>query len=249
MGKIFDKIIFSSLLAIGFYFFYHGTFKSPALCIALALLSCAVCRSLLHKIFDLIRRTHWMQARRFRRQSKGVLMRIATLPKAEADAIAESLIQRAYHADCTACMLQKHPSATISEDILFDLWKSHTGKEKIAVLATCRMSEACRAMAAGLTVPRLILFDGDAVTDLLAEHPDLCPEAAQTPPVRLRLRLYRLRAAIFNRKNAPRCITIALSMMMMHLITRSISYLICSCALMLTAVLSIARRSRPVRRI
>ena len=109
MGKIFDKIIFSSLLAIGFYFFYHGTFKSPVLCIALALLSCAVCRKILKKIFDLIRRTRWMQARRFRRQSMGVLMRIATLSKNEADAIAESLIRIAYRADCTACMLQKHP--------------------------------------------------------------------------------------------------------------------------------------------
>lgn len=249
MGKIFDKILLSSALAIGFYFFYHGTFASPALCIALALLSCAVSRNILHKIMHRIRRTRWMQARRFRRQSRGVLMRIASLPKADADAIAEALIQRAYHAECAVCMLQKHPSATVSEDILFDLWKSHTGAEKIAVLATCRISDAGRAMAAGLSAPRLVLFDGDAVMDLLSAHPDLCPEAVQTPPVRFRLRMYRLRAAILNRRNAPRCITISLSMLMMHLITRSIPYLICGCALMLTAIFSIARRSRPVRHI
>ncbi len=249
MGKILDKLIFSALLAIGFYFFYHGTFSSPALCIALAMLSCAVCRGLIRKIGARIGRARWMQARRFRKNARGIQMQLALIDQKEANSIAASLIQRAYNSECTACILQKHPSSTVSEDILFDLWKAHSGEEKIAVLATCRMSDACRAMAAGLQKPRMILFDGDAVTDLLAAHPDLCPDAAQNPPVRLRLRLHRLKSAAFNRKNAPRCIMISISMLAMHLLTRSIPYLICGCALMLTAILSLARRSAPAKHI
>lgn len=249
MGKKFDRFIFSALLAVGFYLFYRGTFSGSALCIALALLSCAVCRGLIFRIGRLIGGTRWMQARRFRRKSNGILMRIATLKPDDADALAASLIKKTYQTDCGTVLLQKHPSATVSEDILFDLWKAHAGEEKIAVLATCRMSDSCRAMASGLNGPKLILFDGDAVTDLLARRPELCPDAEENPPVRLRLHLHRLKSAIFNRRNAPRCLLTALPMLAMHFITHSVPYLVCGCLLTLAAILSLPRRSGPVKRI
>lgn len=243
MGKKIDGFVLTLALAGALYFFFRGAFESRVLALALALLTCAVICKFLRRLWGLLSRGKWLQRRRIRKSAASVAMHLACLPREEALAKLETLLKNSYEGDYAVELIQAPPSGALTQRELFEVWKAHSGAERLAVCATCGCDPACRLMAAGLKRPRLALIDAQLLSQLTAANPGVLelPRETQRVPCRLRRSL----ALLFNRKNAPRCFLFSAAMLAMYVFSANLYYLIASMALLFLALASLHRAPQP----
>lgn len=246
MGKKIDLFVLQVAVAAAFYLYFQGAFRSRIVALVLALLCCFVLLRLGRKLLALLKNAPWMRRRSIRRDAHGAVMRLACLPSGEAEAALRSLLEKCYGALPALALVQQHPSLRLSEDRVFEIWHAHQGEAQLAICATCRADEPCRALASSLRAPRVALVDAAALEQLICEHPEglLVP---QEKAVRARLRLRRIAQLLINRKNAPRNLMLAASMLLLYLLSGNAVYLFSSLALVLLALISLRRAPRPAK--
>lgn len=244
MGKKIDLFVLQVALAAAFYLYFRGAFRSRILALALALLCCFVLLRLGRKLFALARNCRWMRRRVLRRSASGAVMRLACLPEDEALSTVRTLMERCYGALPELALVQQHPSLRLSEERVFEIWRAHRGEMQLAICATCMADDPCRALASSLRSPRIALVDASALEQLICEHPEGLIEPREKA-VRARLHIRRAAQLLVNRKNAPRNLLLAASMLLLYLFSGSAVYLICAIGLLLLALISLRHAPRP----
>lgn len=245
MGKKIDGFVLRSAAAIGFYLYYRRAFENGRIAIILALLSCVILSKTLGRFGRFVKDSRWMQKRKHRRGASGAMMYLACMPADEAHARIAELLERAYGNDSPIELLQLHPSTPLSAEMVFECWRSHRGKDRLVICTTGRCDSACKMASSALKDPRIAILDADALGQLAVEQPDgLFP---RTEKQRKRIDCRRIPALLFRRKNAPRCLLFACSMLLMHIFSGSIYYLISALALFLIAMISLRRAPRPAK--
>lgn len=244
MGKKIDLFVLQVALAAAFYLYFRSAFQSRIVALMLALLCCFVLLRLSKKLLSLLKNCRWMRRRAVRRGAHGAVMRLACLPEDEAISIVSALLNRSYGAVPELALVQQHPSLRLSEERVFELWRAHRGSAQLAICATCRADDPCRALAASLRAPKLALVDASALEQLICEHPEGLV-APREKTVRARLQLRRAVHLLVNRKNAPRNMVLAASMLLLYLFIGNAVYLFCALALLLLALISLRHAPRP----
>lgn len=246
MGKKIDLFVLHVALAAMLYFYFRSAFESRAAALALALLSCYLLVKLLRGLLRALSKSPWMRKRGLRRSASGAVMRLACLPREEAAEKLENLLKQCYEELPDLALVQTHPSLRLAEERVFEIWKAHRGKARLVICATCKADPACRMMAASLKAPRVALVDAASLEQLICEHPDgLIP--AREKSVRARLHLRRAAALLVNRKNAPRNLLLALSMLLIYLFSGNALYLFSALALIFLAFASLRHAPRPAK--
>ena len=246
MGKKIDRFVLSAAAAAAFYLFYQRAYGSRILSLPLALLSTIVLRKTFSILGGIIMRTGWLQKRKLRSCTGSTILSLAAMPAEEAQERISSLVKRCYGEDCSLALVQNHPSLSLSGQQLFEIWKQHRSKEKLAVCATCRIDEACRSLAGSLKGPKIALIDAAMLSQMISEHPQgFTFDRKKTAG--LKLRLPHIVTLIFSRKNAPRCMLASIAMFGLYLLGANIAYLASSMALMFVALVSLRQHRRPER--
>ena len=156
----------------------------------------------------------------------------------------ENLIEKIYGNRYTCELIQRHPAAGVGIEEIFSLWKQHPEEETLVVFSTACADEACSALVSELKHPRIALVDASALSGMIASHPEgMFPENEKQQRARFGLR--RLAAIFINRKNAPRCLMMFVSMLMIYIFSSNILYLFSALFLLLIALISLRRRSCP----
>ena len=244
MGKKIDLFVLQVALAAAFYLYFRGAFRSRILALGLALLCCFVLLRLGRRLLALMKNCRWMCRRTLRRGANGAVMRLACLPEDEALSALRALLEKCYGALPTLALVQQHPSLRLSEERVFELWRAYRGEMQLAICATCRADDPCRALASSLRAPRVALVDASALEQLICEHPEGLV-APRERAVRAKLQLRRAAQLLVNRKNAPRNLLLAASMLGLYLFSGSAVYLICAIGLLLLALISLRHAPRP----
>ena len=244
MGKKIDLFVLQVALAAAFYLYFRGAFRSRILALGLALLCCFVLLRLGSRLLALMKNCRWMRRRTLRRGANGAVMRLACLPEEESMSALTALLNKCYDAVPDIALVQQHPSLRLSEERVFELWRARRGKEHLAICATCRADDSCRALAASLRLPCVALVDASALEQLICEHPEglLAP---RDKAVRTKLRFHRAAQLLVNRRNAPRNLILAASMLVLYLFSGSAIYLFSALALLLLALISLRHAPRP----
>ena len=246
MGKKIDFFVLTAGITVFFYIYFRSAFDSPLICGALALLAGILLRSGIRRFAGRISNSRWMRKRQLCRCAKGALMSLACMDEAEASEKLSALIEATYGEAHETALLQRHPASELCAEDVFGLWRRRRGGERFVICATCRADYACRSLAAELKGPKVALMDADALSAMLAEHPEgMFPEEEKR--IRGRLRLQHLGDIFFNRKNAPRCLLMSLSMLAVYVFSFNIFYLAAAMFLLFAALVSLRRRNRPVK--
>ena len=246
MGKKIDRFILSAAAAAAFYFYYQKAFSSRALSILLALISFIVFRKGIGIFCGISARFGWLERRKLRRQAGGAIYGLALLPEEEAQKKLAVLLQRCYGEESLPVIIQNHPSQPLSQQQIFDAWKKHRGRDKLVICATCAADAACRSMAAELRQPRCALIDAAMLSQMIAEHPAGFT-LAKNSSSRVRLHFRHAAGLFLNRRNAPRCLLLALSMTAIYLLSGKALYLVCGMALFFAAFVSLKTAVRPAK--
>ena len=244
MGKKIDLFVLQVALAAAFYLYFRGAFESRILAILLSLLCCFVLIRLRRRLLALLKNCRWMRRRSMRRGANGAVMRLACLPEEEAMSALTALLNKCYDAVPDIALVQQHPSLRLSEERVFELWRARRGKEHLAICATCRADDSCRALAASLRLPCVALVDASTLEQLICEHPEGLV-APRYKAVRTKLRFHRAAQLLVNRRNAPRNLILAASMLVLYLFSGSAIYLFSALALLLLALISLRHAPRP----
>jgi len=246
MGKKVDIFVLTAGITVGFYLYFRSTIENTILCVILALTAGILARKTVKRISGRIQNTRRMRRRKLRRCAGSALMELACMVKSDAEDRLSSLIQKTYGETYSLEVIQRHPSSTLIQDDIFELWRARRGSEKLVICATCAADFNCRAMATELKNPRIALVDADGLSTMMSEHPeDMFPPTQK--PVRRRLRLQHLAGLFFNRKNAPRCLTMFLSMLAIYIFSFNPFYLAAALLLLFVALASLRRKSKPAK--
>lgn len=244
MGKKIDLFVLQVALAAALYLYFRGAFQSRIVALILALLCCFVLLRLGRRLLALMKNCRWMRRRAVKRSAHGAVMRLACLPEDEARSVVIALLNKSYGAVPELALVQQHPSLRLSEERVFELWRAHRGSAQLAICATCRADDSCRALSASLRAPRVALVDASALEQLICAHPEGLV-APQEKAARARLQLRRAAQLLVNRRNAPRNLVLAASMLLLYLFSGNAVYLFCALALLLLALISLRHAPRP----
>lgn len=246
MGKKIDRFMLTSLLAMALYFYFASAFENDTIAIIFALLACVVVRKLFNRIFELVGRTSWLQRRQLRRKAGSALIHLACMEVQEATGLVSSLLKKSYQNDAPLILEQLHPSTNLSQERIFDAWRSHRGLEKLVICTTGKCPSESRALASSLKSPRIAVVDAELLGRLFAEHPeDVFPAACEKH--RRRLRMQHVLQLVLNRRNAPRCMLFSFSMLVMYVFSGSFYYLLFSLALLLVVCIQLRHAARPAK--
>lgn len=244
MGKKIDRFILRLLGTGALYFYFQGAVKHRLLAIGLALLSSIVLGRLLRKLILCLSRAGFIQKRRLRRDARGKMMNLACMEADAAAAGVDALVHKAYRGDYTVALIQAHPSATLAIDRLFDCWRAHRNTEKLVICVSCRCDASTRNMAASLTGPRVALIDSEALSQLIALHPE-CLSFSEKPQRRGHGRMAAFGQMLINRKNAPKNLLFSGASIIMYLLGGNVLYLAAGVFLLFLALISLRRPPRP----
>ncbi|MBQ8507894.1 MAG: hypothetical protein IJ466_10760 [Clostridia bacterium] len=246
MGKKIDGFVLSAAAAAALYFYFQKAFGNRVLSAILALLGLIVLRRALRMLGRLLGNFGWMKKRRLRRYANGAVLKMAAMPEQEAQEAIEKLLRKCYEGEYTLALVQSHPSVRLSEGQVFRIWKDRQGSDKLVICATCRADAACRTMAATLKGPKVAIVDAEALCQMIAEHPEDYP-LEQHAAAHAKLRLKHISSLLFNRRNAPRNLLFAGSMVLMYVFSGNIWYLAAAMALLFLSLASLHRNTRPAK--
>lgn len=245
MGKKIDSFILSVIAASVFYFYFQSAYDNRLLSLVLALMSFIVFRKSLALFSKAVARMGWIERRRLRKSAGGLILSLAAMPAGEAGKRITALVQACYKCSSPVVLIQTHPALTLPPQQLFEIWRQHCGKERLVICATCKADAGCRSLAASLKGPKIALLDASDLSGMIAEHPDCFNFSANV--TRVRFRVSRLRDRFLQRKNAPRCFLISISMLSVYLFSAKPAYLICALLPAVSAFASIRRKPRPAK--
>ena len=246
MGKKIDGFVLSAMAAAGLYFYYYHAFSRQIPALLLALISLFILRKTLRLLLGLLSRLGFLKKRRLRRRAGGALMKLAAMPEDIAAEKLRALLKKSYSGEYGLCLVQLHPSSQLSGERIFESWKAHRNLERLVICATCPAEDGARLLAASLKEPKVAVVDSAVLSQLICEHPDGF-FSKEEPAVRTKLRLRRAFMLLFNRKNAPRSLLLAASMVLLYFLTAKHAYLIVGLSLMCTALVSLRRPLRPAK--
>lgn len=246
MGKKIDIFVLTFLAAACLYLYFWQTLGHPLVAIGAALLCTLVGAKTLRRIGARVWGSRYLKSQRYRRQADGLILELACIEIADARAQLSALFEKCFHAQYPIELIQAHPSANLSCNAVFNVWKRHRGDDHLVVCATCPCTADVRMMSAALSSPKIAIVDSERLKDLMAQYPQelkICASHGKLPAMRLR----RLMRRIIDRKNAPRCILFAFSGMLMYVFSGNLLYLISAMSLFALALISFHRPSATAR--
>lgn len=246
MGKKIDRFVLSFFMAAGLYFYFEAAFKNHILAVVLALLSCAVVHKMLSRVQHWFENTAWKQKRNLLRSSTGTLMLLASMEEEEAHEHISRLLRVAYDWDAPISLELLHPSMSLSNGNIFKAWRANRSLEKLVICTTGKCPPEAKVFASTFKSPQIALVDSEILTQLIAEYPEPCFRAEPKRKKRT-LQLKRAAQLIFNRRNAPRGLIFAGSMLLMYVFSANIYYLAASLFLLFITLVSLHRRNRPAK--
>ncbi len=246
MGKKIDGFVLGLCVAAGFYFFYQRAFESRMLSLPLALLSFFVVKKAYGMLSGLISHLNWAKRRKLRSCAGAAILALAAMPEEEACKRLRALILACYGEEHPLELLQVHPALPLPQQQLFEAWRRRRGTERIVICATCQADAACAKLAASFSAPKVALVDADALCSMIAEHPEGFDFSSKGSAC-ARFRFAHVRDLFFNRKNAPRCILLALCMLCIYAISAKPGYLVCATLLVFAVLASVKRKPRPAK--
>lgn len=246
MGKKIDRFVLTSVFAAGLYFYFQSAFQNHVLALILALFCCATVIKTLHHIQKWFENTTWKQKRNLRRRSRSALMKFVCMEETAALEHIRRLLMAGYGWSEAIHLELLHPSMQLSHESIFNTWRTHRNTERIVICTTAKCASDAKTFASSLKSPRVALVDGEILSQLIAEHPEEC---FFDEPGRKRhtLHLRQMLQLILNRRNAPRCLLFAFSMLIMYVFSANIYYLVASLLLLFVALISLHRVSRPAK--
>ena len=246
MGKKIDRFVLTSVLAAGLFLYFEAAFQNHVLAILLAVVCCAVILKTLAKLSRLICRTAWHQRKLLRMKSGSTLMQIACMDTEDARQIIQNLISGSYSHEAPVSIELLHPSMQIAETDVFRIWREFRGTDRLIICTSGKCSSEVRSFASSLKMPRLAIVDGDILSQLIAEHPEISLPT-QIEKKRQLLKLKHLAQLLFNRRNAPRGLLFSFTMLVMYVFSGNGSYLFACLFLLFTALVSFRRVNRPAK--
>ena len=246
MGKKIDGFVLSVLTAAVIYLYFYRACGNHAAAFLLSGLCVLLLCRLLHKTAVLFRENKWIKRRRMRRQTGSTLMQLACADASEAESTVAALLQKGYGSQFPLELVQMHPSSLLSAERIFEIWKKHRDEERLVLCATCSCSAENRMLCKSLKQPQLALLDAEALSQLIAEHPEDV-FVQEDAPGRRKLRFAHIAALLLRRKNAPRCLVFSISMLLLYLMSANFFYLIAAMFLLFVALASLRRVSRPAK--
>ena len=246
MGKKIDAFVLSLLCAGALYLYFYRVFANHAAALLFSGISFVLISRLLKRSRCMLEKSRWLQKRRMRRFSGGTLMHLACADEENAKERLSRLLEKVYGDRLPMELVQLPPSASLTQQAVFALWRQHGGEEKLVICATCTCDGACRSLCASLKAPRIALLDSGALSQLIAEHPEGI-FVQETKVKRKALKLKKLIMLLMNRRNAPRCLLFSGIMLLMHLLSAQPGYLLGSIMLLFTALASLHQQKRPAK--
>lgn len=246
MGKKIDRFVLTTVFTSGLYFYFQSAFHNHILAISLAFFCCAIIIKTLHHVWRRFENTTWKQKRNLRSKASGVLMRIASMEETTASEYMRRLLMVGYGWNEPFHSELLHPSIQLSRESIFNTWRAHRDVEKIVICTTAKCTSDAKIFASSLKTPRVAVVDGEVLSQLIAEHPEEC---CLDEPVRKKctLRIKQLAQLALNRRNVPRCLLFAFSMLTMYVFSANVYYLVASLLLFFIAMVSLRRVNKPAK--
>ena len=245
MGKKIDFFVLTAGITVVVYFFFYGVFQNTYLSAALSLLFCILFTRLIRKSIEVCKNSSFARKRRIYRATRGIMMKLACMDYGDAHSMLSRLLKDAYGDDFAIVLIQNYPGTALKPSEIFSVWKENRAAEKLCICATSHSDSDCRTLVGELKQPRVALIDAGALSQLIAEHPQFLPPEEKR--MHSRLMLSRLKNLLINRRNAPRCLWMCFSLMILYVMTANIFYLAGSLFLALIAFLSFQRQKQPVK--
>ena len=176
------------------------------------------------------------------------MMHLACMPHAQARQLLENLLHQDYSGEYAVDLIQSHPSAVLSRQQIFELWKEHQDQQRLVICATCPADSGGRLLASSLKAPRVALMDSTTLAQLIAEHPSgMLPKEEVSCRKSIRQRFQQIAARLLNRRNAPRSLLIAISLFILYLLSGKLYYLISALSLVFLSLVSLRHTHRPAK--
>jgi hypothetical protein len=161
------------------------------------------------------------------RRARALTERLVFLPEAEARAEATR------YAALTGELLLRHPKgAPMDVNEVLTLWRNTASDETCTIATTGRFSDEARAVAEGLTAPKVKLIDGREIAGLIARS-GLPLDAPPRVKRRFTLRI--------PKKRAKHCAIYGCAMLGVYLFTGLWTYLVAALILLALTILSFRR--------
>ena len=245
MGKKIDYFVLTAGITAALFLYLLPALGSIAALIV-SLMGCIILNRIIRGINRALSGCSFMKKRRLRKDSRSALMFLASMEEASACEKLSRLIEKIYGRHYNVAVIQCHPSTALHEEDIFHIWKQNRNCEELIICATGHSDAGCRSLASELHQPKTALIDAGALSQLIAEHPEgMFPE--NNVHFRRRLKLQHIRDLFLNRKNAPRCLLMFLSMLMIYIFSGNIFYLFGAMFLLFVALASLKRQHRPYK--
>ena len=216
MGRRIDRWTLTALGATALYLFFLNVWGSIPLACAAAFAASVLARRFL--------REHPPKRRVTGRQIAARLLRLASLPEAQAQAELVELISRGYPGeDFQLAVALKHPEAALSSGDILGAWKANRGADRLVVAATCLCEPRAALYARQLRGPAVAIVDSRALARLMRRSGG-GNEAQQAQQARPGQWLMRFAGA----RISPRSALLAAGMLAMYLRFGSALYLLSS---------------------
>lgn len=225
MGKFIDRTVLGLLYILALYAFLMRTFQSIPVAAAMTLIGGVLLRIILRKRRPRRRMTTF--------EAKMLMERWVFLPDGEAERCIASLLPE----KTPLVYASRHPSATLSINDIYGLWRAHAAEEHMTLVTLCEADARARRFSRTLKNPCVTLLDA----------PKLLPKirASEFEPPRLprgsalAARLREQLAHLPDHRPWNQTMLIGLGLLAVYWLTANVGYLFASLGMLLLAGVSL----------
>lgn len=228
MGKFIDRSVFILLSISVLYAFLMHTFQSIPVAAATTLIGSALLRIILRK-----RRPH---RRMTAFEAKMLMERWAFLPDGEAERCIASLLPE----KTPMVYVSRHPSATLSVNDIYGLWRAHAAEEHMTLVTLCEADARARRFSRTLKNPSVALLDAPKLLPKIRASELEAPRLPRGSALAMRLR--KRLAHLPDRRPWSQTLMIGLGLLAVYWLTANVGYLFASLGMLLLAGVSLRSR-------
>lgn len=229
---IIDKAALAAISASALYLYFLNAWDNIPLAGVLAF-ACAALGGVALRALPPRRRMTMAQARQ-------EVLRVASLPDAEAQEALSSLVRTRWPKEEFALApVLKHPEATMSSGDVLNAWKANRDAARLVVAATCPAEPRALAYARELERPAVAVVDSRGLMRMLRR---CLPAPEPAPRASLRQRLRRLAARMASGRVTLRHPLLALALLYAYLRHGGAPYLFAALAILAYAGVGVVQR-------
>lgn len=230
LGRRIDRAVLPLLAAAALYPLFLNAWRS----IPLAWAASFACVMLIRRLLNRPRHSLGRSA------ARAELLRIASLPDVEAEAILRKLIEQRYPGEAFDLFpVLKHPEASLSSGDVLAAWKANRDTTRLVIAATCPCEPRAACYARQLADPEVAIVDSRLLVRLLAKREVFESEPRAVP---LRRRLAGWFASVASQPFKPRNLLLAVVMLAVYHLRGNPMYLFAALPLLLQLAAALQHR-------